>query len=111
MSTDTVEGSAAANQQKSLVEQVSELLAKAGHGRPTDWVKGVHPDVHVTQDEGVQRFLINRYWRVQLGALAIDTMDVRYCLVDTGEISRWLSLFEQGVVPCVVENNLPPAVH
>lgn len=94
-----------------LVPKITAILAEAGHPRPNDWEAKVHPDAHVVHDASIQRFLINRYWRETLGALPIDTMDIRYCLVEQGSTEDWLRLFKQGVVKCIVDNNIPAAVH
>lgn len=108
----TVDNSAASAQPQRLTDQISDILQRAGHPRATEWLNGVHPDaLRDDVNPDVQRFLINRYWRLQLGSLPINTLDERYCLVDTGEIARWLELFEQKVAPCIVTHNLPPSVH
>lgn len=97
-------------QSESLVESITALFVKLGHTNPAAWVAGLHEDVHKPSTPvDVQRFLINRYWRVQIGAILSDTMDVRYCLVDTGSIKDYLRIFEQGVAPCIIKNNLPLA--
>lgn len=98
-----------------LADRITEILVKHGHPRPTDWLQGlraVHIDaVTPSTPEDVQRFLINRYWHLQLGNLPFNTMDQRYCLVPQGSIERWLELFDQMVAPCIVQNNLPQAIH
>lgn len=94
-----------------LVKQITGILRAAGHPRPTDWEAKVHPDAHVVCDPLIQRFLINRYWRETIGALDFDTMNVRYCLVQEGPTDDWLRLFNQGVVKCIVDNQLPAAMH
>lgn len=94
-----------------LVPKVTELLAAAGHPRPADWEQYVHPDALVVPDEGIQRFLINRYWRETLGALDVDTLNARYCLVQEGSVDDWVRAFREGVVKCIVANNVPPARH
>lgn len=98
---------------KLLATKIAEILETAGHPRPSDWVSGLHPDaLNPATPEDVQRFLINRYWHLQLGTVTTEsTMDVRYCLVPQGSIDRWLELFAQMVAPCIVRNDLPlPAV-
>jgi len=92
---------------KSLVQVISELLAKHNHPRPRDWEVHVHRDAFITPDRGVQRFLINRYWHQEIGLYEENTMDVRMCLIDQGSIDDWLRLFEQSVIPCVIRNTQP----
>ena len=93
--------------QKTLIEMISELLQKHGHPRPRDWEIFVHRDAHISTDLGIQRFLINRYWRENIGLLPENTLQVRQCLIDQGPIEDWLRLFEQGVIPCVMRNIQP----
>lgn len=97
---------------KPLHEEVTSALAAVGHPDPTRWMNGAPAELtDANTPLDAQRFLINRFWRDQLGRCAENTMDVRYCLVDKGEFSSWLSLFTETVAPCIVRNNLPPAVH
>lgn len=94
----------------SLVDFVSNMLSVAGHPNPTGWTAYVHADAMVTNDLNIQRFLINRAWRSIIGRLEqhdVDTMDVRFCLVDTGEIKDWCRLFQESVLPCILEFQLP----
>lgn len=91
-----------------LVLAVTELLAKHNHPHPLVWTQGLHPDAFNQPDVTVQRFLINRRWRMILGLVTQEnTMDIRYCLVDSGEISDWLRLFETKVLPCAIKYSLP----
>lgn len=91
-----------------LVQAITDILAKIGHPRPTDWTRGLHPDATITSDIGIQRFLINRCFRMILGEVTTEsTMDTRYCLVESGDIGDWLRLFETGIAPTVVRLCLP----
>lgn len=99
-----------------LADRITAILAKLGHTNPRGWltpdpVAGLHPDaVNPAVPVDQQRFLINRYWHGQLGILSTqghNTMDARYCLVPTGDLERWLELFEVKVAPWIVEHNLP----
>lgn len=95
-----------------LHSRITDILAAKGHPRPAEWTAGLTQDVFNAEVPlNAQRFFINRYWRDQLGRLPINTMNVRYCLVDEGDFEHWLVLFREQVAPCIVENNLPPAVH
>lgn len=93
----------------SLVEAITALLIAENHPDPQRWIQGLHPDVFITPDVNIQRFLINRYWRLQLQSLPENTMNARYCLVDEEHIAPkdWLRIFKQGVLPCILKNNLP----
>lgn len=107
-----VDKPAAVDQPTPLAEKITAFLEQQGHPRPRDWLQGLPP---VATAPGTppdyQRFLINVYWREQIGTLPIDTMNVRYCLVDDGSVAEWLGLFQSSVVKCIVANNLPPALH
>jgi hypothetical protein len=94
-----------------LVDVVTKILIKHNHPNPEAWTSRLNPDAFNPRTLDIQRFLINRAWHQILGELDInkieDTLDIRYQLVDTGEIKRWVELFEQGVVPCIIRHNLP----
>ena len=50
---------------------------------------------------------LNNYWRIQLGALPINTTDVRGYLEDGIPESEWLSNFRRHVLPVIRSNRLP----
>lgn len=92
---------------KRLVQVISELLEKHGHPASREWEASVHQDAFISLDRGVQRFLINRYWRDTIGLFSENTLQVRQCLIDSGSFEDWLRLFETGVIPCVIRNIQP----
>ena len=95
-----------------LVAIVGDILMMHGHQRPDDWKRFLNPDALNTNDPLIQRFLINRAWRTIIGSVAdVNTIDIRYCLVDNGEITDWIRLFETGVVPFIIQYNLPVVVN
>jgi hypothetical protein len=60
-----------------------------------------------------QRWLLNNYFRLQIlsvgtksGSLA-SPAEARYCLIDNGSIDDWIKLFNQNVMPFLLENKLP----
>jgi hypothetical protein len=55
----------------------------------------------------IQRYYLNRYWNEQLIQCSSSTTDIRYYLIPDGEISYWLELFKDKIIPCVLDNNLP----
>ena len=109
MTTQTETTAPATDDIVTPVEAITALLLDAGHPDPDAWLTGVDPSVYNVTEASVQRFLINRYWRMQLQSLAEDTMDARYCLVDEQHIKTvdWLRIFKQGVLPCILKHQLP----
>ncbi len=56
----------------------------------------------------IQRFILNKYWTLQiLNIDNVDSIDVRYCLVNDGDIDKWIDLFNKKVVPFIIEHDLP----
>ena len=97
---------------KCLVNLITDLLTKHGHPNPNEWEQLVHKDAFISPDQGIQRFLINRYWRMQIMTLSEDTIDIRYCLVDEPHIKTtdWLRIFQKGVLPCILKHQLPSSM-
>lgn len=50
---------------------------------------------------------LNQFWRVQLGLLNIDTSSARECLIDDISREDWLRLFNEHVIPIIIEADLP----
>ncbi|MBB5409278.1 hypothetical protein HDG34_003219 [Paraburkholderia sp. HC6.4b] len=95
-----------------LAAFVTGLLAENLHPEPQAWLRFLQSGVDTLSDPHYQRFAINRAWRVIFAKLnqreRIDTIDVRYCLVDKeGSIQDWKKLFETGVLPFILEHQLP----
>lgn len=96
----------------SLVDIITKVLVDAGHQRPDDWKRYLHPDAITSVEQNIQRFLINRAWRQIIGSCNdFESMEVRSYLVDTGEFCDWLRLFKEGVLPCILKLNLPPSMN
>jgi len=107
-SESTPADTSAETQHDNLAYAITDILRKAGHQRPEAWMQGLHPHTWTTTDPNLQRFHINRHWRVLIGSVdSPESIDVRYCLVDTGKIADWLRLFQTGVAKWVVSQNLP----
>lgn len=113
MNTHTVEDqispSDAANEVVTPIEAVTALLIAGGHPNPQLWLQELHPDAFATNNDSIQRFLINRYWRMQLQKLDENTIDARFCLVDEAHVKTvdWLRVFKEGVLPCILSHQLP----
>ena len=54
-----------------------------------------------------QRFLLNRFWNLQLLAINPVTIEERFCLIPNGEYKDWLRLFQEKILPCAIVNRLP----
>lgn len=95
-----------------LVDSITMLLESHGHQRPSDWINSRHfsQDIYRTGDDPkYQLFLVNRAWLNILCDAKTDTWRARYCLVEENIThERWLQIFEQGVIPCIIANDLPP---
>ena len=57
-----------------------------------------------------QRYLLNRYWSIQLMTSNKPSTEERYCLIPNGTVEDWLKLWTTKVLPFIVENNLPSKV-
>lgn len=83
---------------------------------------GLHSNVQVGFDNNrfvleavgkpsqVQRHLLNRYFNQQLASSNKPSIEERYCLIPNGDVRDWLKLFEQKVLPFLMENQLPVAI-
>lgn len=60
-----------------------------------------------TRRPDVQRFIINKFFRIQLCSLKVDTMRARQALIPEGDISRWIEYFRTYVIPYCVDHHLP----
>lgn len=55
----------------------------------------------------VQRFLLNRFWMMQLMSCPVVSVKERYCLIPNGDIADWCRLFQDTILPFALKNNLP----
>jgi hypothetical protein len=113
--TDFDDGAALQANPGSLVAFVTGLLAENHHPDPSGWTRFLQAGVEKLDDPNYQRFAINRAWRLIFAKLnqreSINTIDVRYCLVDKeGSTEDWKKLFESGVLPFILEHQLPGAL-
>lgn len=91
-----------------LVAHVRQLLQEAGLGFNIENTYDSHH--HVDEAKGklaeVQRFLLNRYFTLQLSTRP-NSLDVRCTLLPNGEISDWIRYFRESVLPFMIEHKLP----
>jgi hypothetical protein len=92
-----------------LVEKVRELLIGAGlYQNVVNCYNTNHFIIEATgKTSEVQRYLLNRYWNIQLMTTTNPSIEERYCLIPNGQISEWLTLFQAKVLPFILVNNLP----
>ena len=92
-----------------LVQEVRERLVMSGLlQRTVNYYDNNHFIISAKdKTPEVQRFLLNRYWSHQLMRATRPSLDERYCLIPNGEVSDWLSLFTDKILPFIIENNLP----
>lgn len=95
-----------------LVQTVRDLMNAVGLGQKVITLFNTHR--FIVEAEGkhssIQRYLLNRYWNNQLMLATEPSVDVRFCLIHNGEISDWIRLFQQKVLPFAIEHNLPMVV-
>lgn len=89
-----------------LVYEISNLLQAEGGSDPFSWETrlGV-ADAHSIGPK-LQRFLINRYWRLKMGLSQADSTMPRYCLIESGEDSEYLEIFKVNILPFIIKNNV-----
>lgn len=92
-----------------LVKEVADRLTRAGLAKEVLLSYYTNPliiDAQSFPTEG-QRFILNRFFNLQLLGCEANSIDERFCLIPTGEFKDWLRLFEQRIVPFCVEHRLP----
>lgn len=89
---------------RNLVNEITQILSNAGHPDPHAWERKVSGFGQLcTSAPLLQRFLINRHWRVELGLQDRDTSAERFCLYDDGDdIDTWLKVFRDSVAETIV---------
>lgn len=55
----------------------------------------------------VQRWLLNRYWVLQLVSIPVNSVNIRLYLIQNGTEEDWMRLFTQHVLPFLISNGLP----
>ena len=95
-----------------LVESVRTLLVSSG--LLPEVVNNFDSSKYIQQaatlqPEG-QRFLLNRFWNLQLLVVDQSTIEERFCLITNGEHTDWLRLFKDKILPCAIANRLPTSI-
>lgn len=93
-----------------LVEEVRNLLLKSGLHNSIQFYDNNRFIIEAgNKAPGVQRFLLNRFWTLQL-SLCPDSLQERYCLIPDGKVEDWLSLFEIKILPFIIQKGLPKEI-
>lgn len=92
-----------------LVEFVRGLLLKnnVSQAQLDAFNNNQHVVMAADRKPEVQRYHMNQYWNLQLLKAERVSVDERYSLIPNGSIEDWCRLFERGVLPFVLSNNLP----
>jgi len=95
-----------------LVQEVRNMMMSSGLGQAIPEAFNNNRFIVEAENKAplAQRFLLNRYWSLQLAQSKKPSGEERYCLIHDGEVSDWLKLFQQKVLPFVIENNLPVVI-
>lgn len=92
-----------------LIDTVRQSLLMSGLGHQV--TVAYNQNRFILEAEGkssdVQRFLLNRYWNMQLAMAAKPSIEERYCLIPDGTIQDWLTLFKEKVLPFLITHQLP----
>ena len=89
-----------------LLVEVTKILIELGHPNPHKWLGDSTVREAIEAAPKLQRFLINRYWRVQLGLCSVSTTRERFCLIDTGDFQDYLKIFKDAIAPSIIKNKL-----
>ena len=96
-------------QARDLVSEITNILIKHNHPNPNSWQAHLPPDAKTHSIERIRRFLINQYWREQLGNIDIaggNTIGDRFCLIEDGSVEDWLRLFDQKVMKTIMKHKI-----
>lgn len=91
------------------VDILTRVLKENDYPNPENWKSCLPQDILTDPQVSKNIFIINRYWYDVLGDLSlhhnVDTMDARYCLVNTDDLNNWIQSFIGGVLPCLKKHS------
>lgn len=95
-----------------MVSLVREKLISAGLAKEV--IEAFDTDQYIKDavnlaPEG-QRFLLNRFWHIQLINCGTATIEERYCLLDSGDYKEWIRLFSLKILPTAISLRLPKLI-
>lgn len=89
-----------------LVTEVTKLLQEGGHPNPTNWETMLGVANSHSIGPKLQRFLINRYWRIKMGLCTADSTMERYCLIESGDDKDYLEIFKVNILPFIIRHSV-----
>lgn len=84
---------------KTLVDQVTDLLHESSPAHADDFSKSYEGKSGSIED-------LNKYFRVELSSLPVDTIDARECLVSDISENTWLGYFGDHVVRPITKHKV-----
>lgn len=95
-----------------MVKSVESLLVREGLG--TDLVDAYYGNRFISEAVGknsaTQRFLLNKFWNLQIGLVDGGGVNERYNLLRDGSINDWMVAFETNVLPFIKKHHLPKVI-
>lgn len=89
-----------------VVVEITALLTQANHPNPQAWLEADTVKQAAAAAPKLQRFLVNRHWRLALGMCKESTTAERFCLLDEGKVEDYLKVFKEAILPVVVRHAL-----
>lgn len=95
-----------------LVSLVKEILKESGLAMQiqTAYDSNTHIQQAIGKNVEAQRYLLNRYWNLQMLSCSDFSFEERQCLIPNGTIEDWIRLFKAKIIPFCIKNNLPKVI-
>ena len=92
-----------------LVSWVRNELMLAGLGQEAVQGFDTSPTIQTafSKRPEVQRYMLNKFWNLQLMMFASESINERFCLVPNGQVGEWMKLFKTSVLPFLIAKRLP----
>lgn len=96
-----------------LISAVRDLLNESGLQQEVinNFDTSIYIQDALQMNPDGQRFLLNRFWNLQLLIVNAVTVEERFCLISTGEFNDWLRLFTAKILPCAITHRLPTSLN
>lgn len=90
---------------ENINQLIAFILKRHSEELTEQWLKYSPVDNNGNYEEDIHK--VNRFLRIQLGLLPIDTTYQREVLVSTDSLHDWLVNFENEIVPLIKSHGLP----